>query len=75
MALSIEETVGLLSASAAELLPREAIRRQRRVDRAIDETGKPVLDNFDFIPIRSPNGQRWRIKVSNTGVISVTGEP
>ena len=75
MALSIEETVGLLSASAAELLPKDAIRRQRRVDRAIDETGKPVLDNLDFISVRSADGNLWRIKVSNTGVISVTEEP
>jgi len=74
MALSIEETVDLLSASAAELLPKDAIRRQRRVDRAIDETGKVIIDPPDFSRQRSPDGSVWRIKVSNTGVITTVKE-
>lgn len=74
MALTIEETASLLSTSSAELLPRDAIRRQRRVDRAIDETGKVIIDPPDFARIRSPDGSVWRIKVSNTGVITATKE-
>jgi mRNA-degrading endonuclease RelE of RelBE toxin-antitoxin system len=74
MALTIEETASLLSASSAELLPRDAIRRQRRVDRAIDESGKVIIDPPDFSRQRSPDGSIWRIKVGNTGVITATKE-
>jgi len=74
MALSIEETVDLLSASAAELLPKDAIRRQRRVDRAIDETGKVIIDPPIFSRQRSDDGSIWRIKVSNTGVVTTVKE-
>ncbi|MDQ3654106.1 MAG: hypothetical protein M3457_03360 [Chloroflexota bacterium] len=74
MALTIEETVDLLSPSAAELLPKDAIRRQRRVDRAIDDAGRIIIDPPDFSRQRSPDGSVWRIKVSNTGVITATKE-
>lgn len=53
---------------------REDIDRARRVERAIDNTGAVILEGRDFIPVRSPDGSTWRIRVSNTGVISATKE-
>ncbi len=74
MALTIEETASLLSTSSAELLPRDAIRRQRRVDRAIDEGGNVIINPPDFSRQRSPDGSVWRLKVSDAGVGSWTKE-
>lgn len=42
----------------------------RRTERALDNQGQVVLGYRDFLPIRSPDGSLWRIRVSDTGVIT-----
>lgn len=48
--------------------------RARRVERGLDAQGRPVLDDRDFLPLRSPDGSVWRIRVDNSGVITATKE-
>ncbi len=50
----------------------EDIRRAIRVDQAIDHDGTPNLKGRSFLPLQSPDGSTWRIRVSNTGVITAT---
>lgn len=52
------------------LIPGEDIQRARRVDHGLDNAGKPILDGRDFLPLRSPDGSVWRIRISDTGMIS-----
>lgn len=59
---------------AATLIPVDAIKRDRRVDLAVTNDGKPVLSGRTFLPVQSPDGSVWRITVSNTGVIAATKE-
>ena len=47
---------------------------KRRVERAIANDGSVILDGRDFLPLRSPDGSVWRIRVDNAGVISATKE-
>lgn len=64
----------LIRGLAATLIPAEAIKRDRRVDMAVTNDGKPVLTGRTFLPVLSPDGSTWRITVSNTGVITATKE-
>ena len=48
------------------------IRRSHLVDKAIDPQGRPVIEGWDFIPVRSPDGSTWRIRVSDGGVITAS---
>lgn len=50
----------------------EDIRRAIRVDQAIDHDGTPNLKGRNFLPLQSPDGSAWRIRVSNTGAITAT---
>lgn len=59
---------------AETLIPTDAIRRERRVDTAITNDGKPVLTGRTFLPLVSPDGTVWRITVSNSGVLTATEE-
>ncbi len=64
----------LIRSLAETLIPPDAIRRDRRVDLAVTNDGKPVLTGRTFLPVQSPDGSVWRITVSNTGVITATKE-
>lgn len=57
---------------ARALKSDEDIRRAIRVDQAIDHDGKANLHGRDFLPLQSPDGSTWRIRVSNTGVMTAT---
>lgn len=55
--------------------PREDYDRARRVEAGLDNEGRPIIDNRDFLPLRSPDGSVWRVRISNTGVLSAKREP
>ena len=57
---------------AADIRSRDDITRAHRVDRAIDAQGHVKLEDRDFLPLRSPDGSLWRIRVSNTGALTAT---
>ncbi len=75
MALSIEETVSLLSASAAELLPKDAIRRAQNVDRIVGPDGSVNLGAPRFYPITTDDGTVRRLKCAANGTLYTTEEP
>ena len=56
------------------LVTADDMRRARRVERAIDAQGRPNLEGLDFIPLRSPDGSTWRIRVDNAGALSASKE-
>lgn len=56
------------------ILPPEHYDRARRVDRGLDNQGHPVIDPRDFMSLRSPDGSVWRVRVSNTGVLTTKKE-
>jgi len=47
---------------------------KRKVERAIAEDGQVILDGRDYLPLRSPDGSVWRIRVDNAGTITATKE-
>lgn len=59
---------------AATLEPASALQRARRVDRAISADGRPILEGRDYLPLRSPDGATWRVRVDNAGVLTATKE-
>ena len=67
-----ERLVDAATPLARALRPPEDIRRAHRVDRAIDTQGRVKLEDRDFLPLRSPDGSLWRIRVSNTGTLTAT---
>lgn len=60
----------IVSPLAERLLPRENVDALRRVNRGLDNQGRPILDHLDFIPLRSPDGSVWRVRIDNAGVLS-----
>lgn len=56
------------------LKPREDIQRARRVEMAIAPDGTAIDNAPPFRRLTSPDGSVWRIRVSNTGVITATKE-
>ncbi len=64
-----------LSPLARALRPPDDLRRNRRVDRAIDGAGRVIIDPPDFSRQRSPDGSIWRIKVRDDGSIVTAKEP
>ncbi len=60
-----EELVGLVR-------PSEDIQRNQRVDRAVDTDGRVDLSGRDFLPVKSPDGSTWRIRVDNSGTLTAT---
>jgi hypothetical protein len=73
--MAIDETlVDLWEPVVRRIRPAREIDQERRVDRAIDASGNPVLENLPFLSVRSPDGSVWRIKVSNSGVITTAKE-
>ena len=56
------------------LMPRESFDRARRVERGLDNQGRPIIDPRDFFSLRSPDGSVWRVRISDTGVLSAIKE-
>ena len=56
------------------LFKQEHYDRARKVDRGLDNEGKPVIDPRDFLSLRSPDGSVWRVRIDNAGVLSAKKE-
>lgn len=65
-----EELVSKAEGMARLIRPAAEIERARRIERAIDASGNPVLDDLHALSLRSPDGSLWRIRVDNAGVLT-----
>lgn len=73
MALSDQQIVNELM-PAVEAMKADDIRRGQRVDRRIGADSLLIIEPPMFWRTRSPDGSIWRIKISNTGVLSTAKE-
>lgn len=53
---------------ASVIFPAEKARREHELEQAV----KQLVEGRDFLPLRSPDGSLWRIRVSNTGALTAT---
>ncbi len=73
MALSEQQIVNEMM-PAVEAIAADHIQRGQRVDRRIGADSLLIIEPPVFWRTRSPDGSIWRIKVSNTGVMSTAKE-
>lgn len=43
------------------------VDRARRIERGLDNEGRPVLEPREFIAMRAPDGSVWRYRIDNSG--------
>jgi len=52
------------------LIPDSTIDRARRVDQAISNDGKPMIDGREFFELTAPDKSVWRIRVTSDGTLT-----
>lgn len=60
---------------ATVALPDESLQAIERVRRSTDNQGNVRLEGRDFIPLRSPDGTVWRVRVRNDGTLYTAEAP
>ncbi len=49
------------------LTPDGYYDQARKVNQGIANDGRPIIEAFDFIPMRSAAGSLWRVRIDDNG--------
>lgn len=60
---------------ARVVIPDKTLDAVERTMRATDNQGNIIISGRDFIPLRSPDGTIWRVRVANDGTLYTAEAP